>query len=199
MPALLPVTAGQMTSVDGHRIAYWARVAMHKGNITMLGRIMAGSQAVIAHNEVGHARCGTYSPPAMHVSQVIVDSCQKVAVATGTFLFVIDRAVQAVALARACDHQALGWRCMLDDNEQHGLESCAATLVDTRADGTQVLVASGTCPGPRIPGTLSSSSPQWARPWSIGVRPRSQTFWRRPRGLGCTGSATRYRNTASSA
>ncbi len=73
MPALLPATAGQMTSVDGPRIAYWARVAMHKGNITMLGRIMAGSQAVIAHNEVGHARCVTYSPPDMHVSQVIVD------------------------------------------------------------------------------------------------------------------------------
>ena len=56
MPALLPATAGQITYVDGHMIAYWARVAMHKGKITMLGRIMAGSQAVIAHNEVGHAR-----------------------------------------------------------------------------------------------------------------------------------------------
>ncbi len=55
MPALLPATAGQITYVDGHMIAYWARVAMHKGKITMLGRIMAGSQAVIAHNEVGQA------------------------------------------------------------------------------------------------------------------------------------------------
>ena len=36
-------------------IAYWARVPMHKGKITMRGRIMAGSQAVIAHNEAGHA------------------------------------------------------------------------------------------------------------------------------------------------
>jgi len=28
---------------------------MHKGKITMLGRIMAGSQAVIAHDEAGQA------------------------------------------------------------------------------------------------------------------------------------------------
>ena len=72
-PALLPATAGQSTSVDGPRSAYGARVAMHKGNITMLGRIMAGSQAVIAHNEVGHALFVTYYPPDIHLSQVIVD------------------------------------------------------------------------------------------------------------------------------
>ncbi len=87
----------------------------------------------------------------MQVSQVIVDSCQKVAGATGTFLFVIDRAVHAVALARACDHQALGWRCMLDDNAQHGLESCAATRVDTRADGTQVSSGQWHVPRPEDP------------------------------------------------
>jgi len=53
MPTLLPAKAGQMTYVDGHMIAYWSRVPMHKGKITMLGRIMAGSQAVIAHDETG--------------------------------------------------------------------------------------------------------------------------------------------------
>jgi len=35
--------------------AYWSRQSMHKGKITMLGRIMAGSQAVIAHDEAGQA------------------------------------------------------------------------------------------------------------------------------------------------
>ena len=55
MPALVPDTAGQITDVDGHMIAYWSRVPMHKGKITMLGRIMAGSQAIIAHNEGGQA------------------------------------------------------------------------------------------------------------------------------------------------
>src|SRR4029453_8156717 len=83
-PALWPDTAGQITYVDGHMIAYWSRVSMHKGKITMLGRIMAGSQAIIAHNEAGHALFVAYYPPDVHWSQVIVEYCQKVAMATGT-------------------------------------------------------------------------------------------------------------------
>ena len=51
-PALVPQPAGRLTYGDGHMIAYWSRGSMHKGKITMLGRIMAGSQAVIAPNEV---------------------------------------------------------------------------------------------------------------------------------------------------
>ncbi len=138
MPALLPAHAGQIISVDGHMIAYWSRVPMHKGKITMLGRIMAGSQAVIAHDDTGQALCVAYYPPDMPLSQVIVAYCHKVGTATGSVLFVIDRAVNAVALARAFDAQGLGLLCMLDDNEHHGLESFEATQVDTREDGTRV-------------------------------------------------------------
>ena len=127
MPALVPDQAGQITYVDGHMIAYWSRVSMHKGKITMLGRIMAGSQAVIAHDEAGQALFVEYHPPDMHLSQVIVAYCQKVALATGSALFVIDRAVNSVAMARAFDDQGLGLLCMLDDNEQHGLASFEAT------------------------------------------------------------------------
>ena len=127
MPALLPAQASQITYVDGHMIAYWSRLPMHKGKITMLGRIMAGSQAVIAHNEAGQALFVAYYPPDMHLSQVIVAYCQQVAMATGSALFVIDRAVNAVAMARAFDAQGLGLLCMLDDNEHHGLESFEAT------------------------------------------------------------------------
>jgi len=111
---------------------------MHKGKITMLGRIMAGSQAVIAHDEAGQAVFVVYYPPDMHLSTVIVAYCQKVAEATGGALFVIDRAVNAVALARAFNDQGLCLLCMLDDNEHDGLESFEATLVDTLEDGTRV-------------------------------------------------------------
>ena len=45
---------------------------MHKGTRTMLGRIMAGSQAVIAHDDLAQALFGAYSPPDSHVSQVMV-------------------------------------------------------------------------------------------------------------------------------
>jgi hypothetical protein len=138
MPTLLPAQTGQMTYVDGHMIAYWSRVPMHKGKITMLGRIMAGSQAVIAHDAAGQALFVAYYPPDIHLSQVIVAYCQRVALATGNSLFVIDRAVNAVAMARAFDDQGLGLLCMLDDNEHQGLDSFEATPVDTLADGTRV-------------------------------------------------------------
>jgi hypothetical protein len=138
LPTLVPRQPGPITYVDGHMIAYWSRVPMHKGKITMLGRIMAGSQAVIAHDETGQALFVAYSPPDMHVSQIIVDYCHKVGAASGSALFVIDRAVNAVAMARAFDEQGLGLLCMLDDNEHQGLESFEATQVGTLADGTRV-------------------------------------------------------------
>jgi len=138
MPALVAEPAGQIIDVDGHMIAYWSRRAMHKGKITMLGRIMAGSQAVIAHDDTGQAVFVAYYPPDIHVSQVIVAYCRQVAEATGRALFVIDRAVNAVALARAFDERDLGLLCMLDDNEHEGVGSFEATLVDTLKDGTRV-------------------------------------------------------------
>ena len=74
-----------------------------------------------------------YYPPDIHLSQVIVAYCQRVALATGSSLFVIDRAVNSVAMAGAFDDQGLGLLCMLDDNEHDGLESFEATEVDTLA------------------------------------------------------------------
>jgi len=94
---LVPAKGGQLLSVDGHMIAYWSRRAMHKGKITMLGRIMAGSQAVIAHDATGQAVFVASYPPDIHVSQIIVAYCQKVAEATGSIVFVMDRAANAVA------------------------------------------------------------------------------------------------------
>ena len=138
MLALVPDPAGHITYVDGHMIAYWSRRAMHKGKITMLGRIMAGSQAVIAHHEAGQALCVADYPPDRHLSQVIVAYCHKVVAVTGSALFVVDRAVNAVAMARAFDHPGGGVLCMLDDNEHEGLDSLAALLVDTLEDGPPV-------------------------------------------------------------
>jgi hypothetical protein len=137
-PALVPDKTRRITYVDGHMIAYWSRTSMHKGKITMLGRIMAGSHAVIAHDDTGHAVCVEYHPPDIHLSQVIVAYCQKVAWATGSALFVIDRAVNSLAMACAFAQQGLGLLCMLDDNEHDGLSSFVATEVAILADGTRV-------------------------------------------------------------
>src|SRR5438445_2714473 len=107
MPVLGADKAGQMIYVDGHMIAYGSRRAMHKGKITMLGRIMAGSQAVIAHDETGQALFVASYPPDLHLSQIMMVSCQPGGAASGSPLFLIDRAVNAVAMARAFDEQ--GW------------------------------------------------------------------------------------------
>lgn len=151
MPALLPAQASQSTYIDGHMIAYWARTPMHKGKITMLGRIMAGSQAVIAHNEVGHAVFVEYHPPDIPLSELIVAYCQQVVQATGNTMFVIDRAVNSVAMARAFAEQGWGLQCMLDDNEHHGLESFEATVVGHLDDGTPVYSGAWQVPRPKDP------------------------------------------------
>ena len=151
MPALRPAQASQYTYIDGHMVAYWARTPMHKGKITMLGRIMAGSQAVIAHNEVGHAVFVEYHPPDISLSQLIVDYCQQVIQATGNSMFVIDRAVNSVALASAFAERDWGLLCMLDDNEHHGLESFEASVVGHLDDGTPVYSGEWQVPRPKDP------------------------------------------------
>lgn len=138
MPILLPAQSGRLTYVDGHMIAYWSRKSMHKGKITMRGRIMAGSQAVISHDENGRAVFVHYHPPDRHLSQVILQDCQQVAQATASDLFVIDRAVNSKAMAKAFDEAGLGLLCMLDDNEHQGMESFEATDVTILHDGTKL-------------------------------------------------------------
>ena len=138
LPILLPAQSAQLAYVDGHMMAYWSRKAMHKGKITMRGRIMAGSQAVISHDESGQAVYVAYYPPDVHLSQLILAYCEQVALATGVDLFVIDRAVNSKAMAQAFDEAGLGLLCMLDDNEHHGIESFEATEVKTLDDGTRL-------------------------------------------------------------
>ena len=194
-PALVPQHVGQIAYVDGHMIAYWSRVPMHKGKITMLGRIMAGSQAVITHSDAGQALFVEYHPPDIQLSQVVVDYCQKVAVATGSSVFVIDRAVNAVAMARAFDDQDLG------------LPVCSTTMstMDWRAlkrlrgdpeDGTKVY--SGPWKMPRADDPRHFVIVEPARGQDLGVlgTPKVKAAWSRPRGPKCTGRETRYRKTA---
>ena len=68
--------AAPILYVDGHMVVYWSRQSMHEGKITLLGRIMAGSQAVIAYDETGQAVLAAYYPPDCYLSQVILTFCQ---------------------------------------------------------------------------------------------------------------------------
>jgi len=74
----------------------------------------------------------------MHLSQVILAYGEQVALVTGSDRFVIDRAVNAKAMAQAFDEVGLGLLCLLDDNEHHGLASFDATAVKTLDDGTRL-------------------------------------------------------------
>jgi hypothetical protein len=74
----------------------------------MLGRLRAGSQAVIAPHEAGDALVVASPPPDLPWSPIMVADCHPVALATGSARLVIDRAVQAVALAGAFDAQGCG-------------------------------------------------------------------------------------------
>jgi hypothetical protein len=151
MPLLLPPGTAQLTYIDGHMTPYWSGLSMHKGKITMLGRIMAGSQALIAHNEVGQALFVAYYPPDWHLSAIIVAYCQEVVMVTGSDLFVIDRALNSVAMAHAFNERGWGLLCMLDDNEHQGLASFAATAIGQLEDGSHVYVGSWRVPKPDDP------------------------------------------------
>jgi hypothetical protein len=137
MPARLPAQAGQITYSDGPRIASGSRVALPKGQSTLRGRIMAGSQAGIAHTAAGHAVFVAYPPPDSQVSRLIVADGQKVVEATGSALLVIDRAVNALAMAAAFAKQDWGLLCRLDDPAHQGLESFDATAEGILDDGSQ--------------------------------------------------------------
>src|SRR5205814_8073729 len=76
--------------------------------------------------------------PESRRSRLLVGSCRTVVEATGRSVFVIDRAVNSLAVAVAFAKQDWGLLCMLDDNEHHGLESFAATPEGTLDDGSQV-------------------------------------------------------------
>ena len=82
---------------------------MHKGKITMLGRIMAGSQAVIAHDDSGPGRSlWRIIRPTCMCLRSLWPTASRWPWPPGASLFVIDRAVNAVALARAFDDAGLG-------------------------------------------------------------------------------------------
>lgn len=138
MPLLLPEECGEVAYVDGHMIGFWSTRSLHKGKITMLGRIMAGSQAIIAHNEDGQGLFVAYQPPDIRLVHVIVAYCEHLVQATGIEVFVIDREVNSVEMARQFEGRGWGLLSMLDKNEYQDLSSWETRRLGTLADGSVV-------------------------------------------------------------
>lgn len=172
LPLLLPSPTAQITYVDGHMIPYWSQLSMHKGKMTMLGRIMAGSQALIAHNEVGQALFVVYYPPDLPLSQIIVAYCHQIVMVTGCDLFVIDRAVNSVAMACAFTQQGWGLLCMLDDNEHEGLSSFRTTPIGRLEDGGWAYFGQWQASRPDDPRHFVIVEPQQGKPLVYWGTPR---------------------------
>lgn len=136
--ALTPGANAQIAYVDGHMIAFWTSLSMHKGKITMLGRIMAGSQAVIAHDDSGQAIGLHYCPPDIRMSHFIVEYCRNIMRATGIEVFVIDREANSVELARRFQDNGMGLLSMLDRSEYDGLSSWTVERIGTLTAGSPV-------------------------------------------------------------
>ena len=138
MPLLGVGASGKLNYVDGHMVAYWNKSPMHKGKITMLGRVMAGSQAVVSHDDNGHGCFIEYYPPDAQMPQFLIRYCLKVVECTGNKNFVIDRAANSIALARDFDENKIGLLCMLNDDQYTGEDSFKTTLILKQSDGTKL-------------------------------------------------------------
>jgi hypothetical protein len=138
MPLLIPEECGEVLYIDGHMIGFWSTRSLHKGKITMLGRIMAGSQAIIAHNEEGQGLFVAYQPPDIRLVHVILQYCEHLVQATGIEVFVIDREVNSVEMARQFEGRGWGLVSMLDKNEYQDVSNWETTPIGTLADGSVV-------------------------------------------------------------
>lgn len=138
MPALLPAVPKELCYIDGHMIAFWTKASMHKGKITMLGRIMPGSQAVVAHNEEGYGIFVEYYPPDIRLPHIILNYCGKIKSASGIEIFVIDREVNSVKMASDFHGKGLGLLSMLDKNEYKDLSDWDTSCEGELEDGSKV-------------------------------------------------------------
>lgn len=142
---------GEIGYVDGVMTPFWTKQSMHKGYITMLGRIMAGSQAVITHNAAGYVAYFSYFTPDSNLSPIILDYCKEVHTQTGIEIFVIDRAVNSTQNAADFQEAGLGLLCMLDKNEYSGLESFEADEIGKLKNGSVVYQAKWKVDDPNDP------------------------------------------------
>ncbi len=138
MSALITQQPGTMCYIDGHMIEFWTKVSMHKGKITMLGRIMAGSNAVVSHNEQGEALFVEYFPPDIRLPNVIMDYCERVFTLTQIELFVIDREVNALSVALDFESRGWGLISMLDKNQYKDLSDWDAKCIGELDDGSKI-------------------------------------------------------------
>ena len=138
MPALLPENPWNFSYIDGHMFPFWTSASMHKGKMTMIGRIMPGSQAMAVQNENGESLFFEYFTPDVRMPRVIVEYCERVVASTEISTFVIDREVNSVRIAQEFHNRGWGLLSMLDNNEYKDLTDWSAELIGEIEDGSLV-------------------------------------------------------------
>lgn len=127
---------GRFCYIDGHMLAFWSRRKMHKGKMTMLGRVMPGSKAVVAHDDESYAIGLGYYQPDRHLTKIVDEYCGNIAVTTGLSNFIIDREVNSVDIARLFVVRSWGLICLLDANEYDGFASFKRHFAGHLEDGS---------------------------------------------------------------
>ena len=161
---------GQLGYIDGHMIPFWTGEKMHKGKITMLGRIMPGSNAIVAHNEEGQAIFMDYYPPDIRMPSMILEYCEKIVDATDIRNFVIDREINSVNIAREFRDRSWGLLSMLDSNEYKSLSDWDTDCICVYESGDRLYTGTWATPredDPRIFVILESDGRllvYWATP-----------------------------------
>lgn len=156
MPALVSsAPEGEISYIDGHMIPFWSKsVPMHKGKITMLGRIMAGSNAVVTHNENGNAVYFDYYQPDIRLPRVIVSYCENLVSMTGITIFIIDREINSVEIAREFEGRNWGLLSMLDSNQYKDISDWDTRLEGRLEDGSKIYSGKWRKPGKDDPRTF---------------------------------------------
>jgi hypothetical protein len=135
---LIPSDTGTFCYIDGHMIAFWSKESMHKGKITMLGRIMSGSNALVAHDDKGRAIYIEYHPPDIHMTSVILDYCKHIRDSAGIELFIIDREVNSLEIALEFDRNDLGLMSMLGKTQYKSLSDWEYLYIGEQKDGSKI-------------------------------------------------------------
>lgn len=135
---LIPPDTGTFCYIDGHMIAFWSKESMHKGKITMLGRIMSGSNALVAHDDKGRAIYIEYHPPDIHMTSVILDYCKHIRDSAGIELFIIDREVNSLDVALEFDRNGLGLMSMLGKKQYKSLSDWEYRYIGVQKDGSRI-------------------------------------------------------------
>jgi len=135
---LIPSDTGTFCYIDGHMIAFWSKESMHKGKITMLGRIMSGSNALVAHDDKGRAIYIEYHPPDIHMTSVILDYCKHIRDSAGIELCIIDREVNSLEVALEFDRNDLGLMSMLGKTQYKSLSDWKHLYIGVQKDGSKI-------------------------------------------------------------